>query len=110
MEPADFQPIVVTTTSDDREVLEKISYQLIDSQLAACVQISGPIKSCYRWEGKVENSDEWLCTIKTSLELFDQLQRTVLALHNYDEPQLLGWPIACGSTGYLDWLKNNLGQ
>ena len=34
-------------------------------RLAACVQVSGPITSTYRWQGKVETSQEWLCTIKT---------------------------------------------
>ena len=108
MNTTDFQPFLVTTTSDDRSVLETISNQLIDKQLAACVQISGPIQSCYRWEGKVENSEEWLCTIKTSSPSYCHVEKLVLELHNYDQPQLIGWPIAVGSEGYLNWLRENI--
>ena len=108
MNPAEFTPVVVTTTSDDRAVLEKISYQLVESGLAACVQISGPITSCYIWDGKVENSDEWSCAIKTSLEKFEKLQDVVLRLHNYDEPQLVAVPVLKGSNGYLQWMRESL--
>ena len=104
----EFTPIIATTTSDDRTVLEKISYQLIESGLAACVQISGPITSCYRWEGKVETSDEWTCVIKTSLQKFDAVKETVLKLHNYDEPQLVAVPIQAGSSSYLKWMRDQL--
>ena len=103
-----FTPIVVTTTSDERSVLEKISYQLIESQVAACVQISGPITSYYRWEGKIETSEEWVCLIKTCQERFNELQATVMEQHNYDEPQLIALPITAGSQGYLEWMKNGL--
>lgn len=108
MNSIDFSPVVVTTTSDDRLVLEKISYQLIESQLAACVQISSPITSYYRWKGKVETSQEWNCTIKTSLEKFDELQVVILKLHNYDEPQIVATPIVNGSSGYLQWLRTSI--
>ncbi len=104
----EFDPIIVTTTSDDREVLVEISQQLVSRNLAACVQISGPITSCYRWQGKFETTEEWLCTIKTSLHLFDELESVVLELHNYDQPQLIALKIADGNADYLNWLAENL--
>ena len=40
----------------------------MDKKLAACVQ-SYPIKSTYRWEGKVECSSEYRMDCKTSAKL-----------------------------------------
>ena len=57
--------IQVTTTTETMEQAEKIARHLVETKLAACVQITGPIKSIYRWKGKVETTDEWLCLIKT---------------------------------------------
>jgi periplasmic divalent cation tolerance protein len=47
-------------------VAERIAVELVDLRLAACAQVSGPMQSTYRWEGKIENAEEWLCTAKTS--------------------------------------------
>ena len=103
-----FSPIIVTTTSDEKEVLERISVQLVVQQLAACVQISGPITSCYQWLGELETSSEWQCLAKTSEHLFTDLERVITELHNYDEPQLVAVKITNGSSGYLAWLESNL--
>ena len=110
MPSTDFTPIIVTTTSDNRSVLEKISYQLVESQLAGCVQVHGPIISCYRWNGQIESSEEWTCAIKTSQQKFEALEEVVRKLHNYEEPQLIAVPIIAGSQGYLDWIHQGLSQ
>ncbi len=100
--------IAITTTSDDKSVLESIAKELLKNQLAACVQISGPIDSWYRWEGEVKNSTEWQCLIKTSEQLFRQVRNTITNLHNYELPQVVSFDIAGGSKKYLLWLTHNL--
>ncbi len=104
----EFQPIIVTTTSDDRDILEMISRQLVAKNIAACVQISGPISSCYRWQTKIEVSQEWTCAIKTSRARFAELEAVILKLHNYDQPQLVAVDISIGNTGYLDWMRSEI--
>ena len=108
MKSNEFDPCIVTTTSDDRSVLVQISQQLVSRNLAACVQISGPITSCYRWAGKIETTEEWLCLMKTSFHRFDELESVVLELHNYDRPQLVAQKIQGGNSDYLQWLAENL--
>lgn len=108
MKTNEFDPCIVTTTSDDRNILVKISQQLVDRNLAACVQISGPITSCYRWEGKIEMAEEWLCVMKSSLHRFDELEAIVLELHNYDQPQLVAIKIQDGNSDYMQWLAENV--
>jgi len=51
--------LVLTTTSLEAEA-RKIAEMLIERRLAACVNIIPRIQSVYRWQGKVENAEEFL--------------------------------------------------
>ena len=56
----------ITTTTGTRQDAEQIAAELVSRRLAGCVQVSGPIQSTYRWQGKMETAEEWMCTAKTS--------------------------------------------
>src|SRR6476660_6650488 len=62
--------IQVTTTTGTRHDAEQIASELVSRRLAACVQITGPINSTFRWQGKVETAEEWMCTVKTTRARF----------------------------------------
>lgn len=100
--------IVVLTTTASRNEAGKLAAALVERQLAACVQIVGPISSVYRWQGKVEQSEEWLCLIKTQEACYAPLETAIRELHSYDVPEIVALPITQGSTGYLDWLMASL--
>jgi len=100
--------IQVQTTTAERQDAEHIASRLVGTRLAACVQVSGPITSTYRWKGAVESSQEWLCSIKTRLDLFEQVKKTIREIHPYEEPEILAVPVVAGSEGYLDWLNKEL--
>lgn len=96
--------IQVLTTTPAKADAEKIARALLDQRLAGCVQIGGPITSCYRWEGKLETSEEWLCTIKTGRNLYDRVEAAIRELHPYQTPEILAVPVVAGSQNYLKWL------
>jgi periplasmic divalent cation tolerance protein len=73
-------------------------------RLAACVNQIGPIQSVYRWEGKLEQSEEQLLIIKTRKELFTAVEKRVRELHSYSVPEIVALPIIDGSPDYLRWL------
>jgi periplasmic divalent cation tolerance protein len=100
------EAIQISTTTGDRNTAERIATELVDRRLAACVQISGPIASTYRWKDKIETTEEWLCTIKTLAENFSSVEAIVRQLHPYDVPEILAVPVTAGSAAYLDWLRN----
>ena len=103
-------PILVTTTSNDRNELEAIARQLIEQRLAACCQILGPMSSIYRWNEEVETATEWMCTIKTCAELYEQVEALVRNLHSYEVPEIIAMPINNGNAGYLQWLTESTGE
>jgi periplasmic divalent cation tolerance protein len=100
---------VLTTTGSEDEALA-IAAALVERRLAACVQISGPVKSVYRWQGEIENAEEWQCTAKTKASHWDAVEAAIRERHSYDEPEIVGSPIAAGSAGYLLWIDESLGD
>jgi periplasmic divalent cation tolerance protein len=98
--------IQISTTTGDRATAERIAAELVDRRLAACVQISGPITSTYRWQEKIETTEEWLCTIKTLAAKFSAVEAVICKLHPYDVPEILAVPVVAGSAAYLEWLRS----
>jgi periplasmic divalent cation tolerance protein len=98
----------ITTTTETRQDAERIAAELVSRQLAGCVQVSGPIASTYRWQGKTETSEEWMCTIKTAGEKLEAIRQLIDEIHPYDVPELIATPIVDGSETYLNWLREQV--
>ena len=96
--------IQIVTTTATRADAEKIATALVECRLAACVQVSGPLRSCYRWQGAIETAEEWQCTIKTTPEAYPHVEQAIRQLHPYEVPEILATPFVAGSQSYLDWL------
>ncbi len=102
------QLIEVTTTCESRSLAQKIAAQLIQHKLAACVQIAGPIESHFRWEGRIETSQEWKCVCKTTLPRYEQVQSMIQSLHTYDVPEIIATNVVRVSADYLAWADAEL--
>jgi periplasmic divalent cation tolerance protein len=100
--------ILITTTTADRADAERIAASLVAKHLAACVQVSGPIESTYRWKGQIEVTQEWLCTIKTIRNLFPEVEDVIRDLHSYEQPEIVAIPIVAGSEAYLQWIVDSV--
>ena len=98
---------VLTAAGSEREA-GAIAAALIERRLAACVQIAGPVKSVYRWQGEIENAEEWQCTAKTKASHWDAVEAAIRERHSYEEPEIVATPIVAGSTGYLRWIDDSL--
>jgi len=94
--------VLVTIGSADEG--ERIAAALVGEELAACVNVIGPIRSIYRWEGQVQRDEEVLLVIKTRTALVGAVELRVRTLHSYQTPEIIAVPIVAGSAPYLDWL------
>lgn len=103
-----YEFVVVTTTTGDPAVAERIATDLVDRRLAACVQVYGPVRSTYGWQGKVEYTEEHVVTLKTSVGKLADVKQAIAELHPYDVPELIATPIVDGSPAYLGWLGEQL--
>lgn len=100
--------IQISTTTETKEQAQKIAKYLVEQKLAACVQISGPIESIYRWKGKVETANEYLCLIKTRESLCGMVEAAIKQLHPYETPEIIAVPIIKGSREYWKWLDEEI--
>jgi periplasmic divalent cation tolerance protein len=102
--------VQITTTTATRQDAEGIAAELVSRRLAGCVQVSGPIWSTFRWQGKTETAEEWICTIKTGRDQIAGIQKALSEIHRYEVPELIATPIVGGSEAYLKWLEEQLGS
>jgi periplasmic divalent cation tolerance protein len=89
-----------------QEVLSaKKGRSVVALRLAACVNILDvPVRSIYRWKGKMEEAREILLLMKSRRARLAALQAQVERLHSYEVPEFLALPIVAGSEKYLAWL------
>jgi len=96
--------VVVLVTTPSAEAADRIARPLVDERLAACVNVVGPIRSLYRWDGAVQEDTEHLLIVKTRRALLDRVDARVRALHEYEVPEVVALPVSGGSAAYLAWI------
>lgn len=101
---------VVLSSAGSKEEAHKIARALVERKHAACVNVVGPIDSVYRWQGSVEEAQEWLLVVKTAVEQFVHVKETIRELHSYDLPEIIEIPIESGSHEYLEWIAESVRQ
>jgi periplasmic divalent cation tolerance protein len=97
----------VLSTCANRKEAEKIARDVVERRLAACVNIL-PVRSCYRWKGKIRVDHEYLIIAKTRSEIFTKLKSRILALHSYHLPEIVSLRVEDGYKKYLDWIDGEV--
>ena len=97
--------LIYITTGDEAEA-RKIGKTLVEEKLAACVNFR-PIKSIFRWEGKIEEEGEMAMLVKTTAELADRVIERVKELHSYEVPCIVSLPIEKGNPDFLQWIEES---
>ena len=97
--------LVVLTTVPNSDEADRLAHAIVESRLAACVQILPKMTSVYFWEGKVRTEPEHLLLIKTLEEKFDELSEFIKTNHSYDVPEIVAIEAERVSEGYLSWIE-----
>lgn len=96
--------LVCFCTCPDTATAQAIADVLVGERLAACVNVLPGLRSVYRWQGRVERSDEVLLLIKTTAARLPALSTRVLELHPHELPEVVAVEVAGGLSAYLDWI------
>ena len=100
---------VVLVTCATLEEARKIARHVVEKRLTACVNIvTHAVESFYAWEGKLENSSEYLLIMKTTEERLEELQKQTISLHSYETPEFIVLPVVAGSEEYLKWVGESV--
>ncbi|MCP9932586.1 divalent-cation tolerance protein CutA [Cyanobium sp. Candia 9D4] len=105
-EPAPTPLSLVLTTEADRERAEALARELLERGLVACASLH-PAVSLYRWQGRLERSEEVQLLLKTTPAQLEALRRALGELHSYDTPEWIHWTAASDGS-YGRWLLEQL--
>lgn len=88
---------------------ERLARGLVEAELAACVNLVGPVRSIYRWQGAVAEDPELLLVIKTRAACYADVEAYLLREHPYEVPEVIALDVTRGSEAYLAWLGAQVG-
>lgn len=102
------QCLVYMTAPNDAEA-RSIARVLVETRLAACVNIIPGMRSVYRWEGEIHEDAEIVLIAKTRRERVPALTAKIKDIHSYDCPCVVSIDIDGGNPDFLDWIDAQTG-
>jgi periplasmic divalent cation tolerance protein len=95
--------IIIISTYPNKKSITKIANELVKNKIAACVNIT-KISSIYSWQGKIQNTSEYLALFKTTQKNKKSLKEKIKATHPYDIPEIAEINVSTINKSYLKWL------
>lgn len=95
-------------TAGSKDEARNIGRALVESELAACVNIIDHMESLYRWQGRIETDQETVLIAKTTAHHVEALKRKVVSMHSYECPCILAFPVAAGHEPFLKWVREQV--
>ena len=80
--------IIILTTAGDKDAADRLARALVEDGMAACVA-RFPVRSTYRWQGAVEEAQEWQLMIKTTTAMRDAVEDALKKVGGYDLPEFV---------------------
>ncbi|WP_243838810.1 divalent-cation tolerance protein CutA [Prosthecobacter fusiformis] len=100
--------LLVFSTFPDLDKARHTGTLIVESQLAACVNLCPNLESIYRWKGAVETSNEVLAIFKTTVQTYPALEQRLRELHPYEVPEIIALPAAQASAAYAQWIMQEV--
>lgn len=102
------QSLLVYVTMPSSDIGKKIGQAIIEEKLAACVNLVGPVWSCFQWKGECSEDSEYICIFKTTRTLYATLEKRIVELHPYETPCIVAFSIEQGLPAFLSWVKESV--
>ncbi len=101
--------VIISTAGSEREGW-KIGRKLVESRLAACVNVIPKVRSFFYWEGKVRGEQEVILVIKTMQKQFRKIINEIKKIHTYEIPEIISLRVDGGEEKYLNWVKKSVSE
>jgi periplasmic divalent cation tolerance protein len=96
--------VIVLTNLPDSDSAFNLGRHVVEQGLAACANVLGPVRSVYRWRGKIEEASEVPLLIKTTRERYAELEAAIVSMHPHEIPEIIAFPVERGLAAYLAWV------
>ena len=97
-------------TAGSMDEARRIGRHLVESRLAACVNMFEKMNSIYIWDGQLQDDQETVIIAKTTADRVPQLIKKVKDLHSYDCPCIVCLAVENGNPAFLDWIEAQVRQ
>src|SRR3954468_3442182 len=96
--------VLIYTTWPDAETADAAAVEAVERRLAACANRLAPMRSTYRWEGRIEQADETPMLFKTTAGAAAALQAFIAERHPYQTPCVVALPVSTSGShpGFLE--------
>ncbi|PIP37340.1 MAG: divalent-cation tolerance protein CutA [Desulfobacterales bacterium CG23_combo_of_CG06-09_8_20_14_all_52_9] len=98
----------VYITVGNSEEAQAIGKALVESRLAACVNIIDNMHSIYYWEGRLQNDTETVLIAKTTKKKVRRLIEKVKSMHSYECPCIISFAMTEGYPPFLQWIEEQV--
>lgn len=97
---------LIYTTFPNLEEATRLAHKLVESGLVACANIHSGVTSIYKWQGKVEQTQEFTMFCKVPESKVDEAINSIKQQHIYDCPCVIAIKIEKGNEDFLKWVEN----
>ncbi|MES1994182.1 MAG: divalent-cation tolerance protein CutA [Pseudomonadota bacterium] len=96
---------VVLCNCPDQDSADRLAMLMVERRLAACASRLPGVRAVYRWQGRIEHTEECSVLFKTTADRYPALESCLKTEHPYEIPEIIAWPISAGLGSYLDWVR-----
>lgn len=98
---------IITTSTNNKEIAQKITKELLNLKLVSYVQESKRFSS-YWWKNKIVKEDEYILTMGSKKSLFPQIKNQIEKIHNYEVPAIVMYDILDANEELLKWMEDEI--
>lgn len=95
---------IAYVTAPSLEAAGVLARALVTERLAGCVNLLPGMKSIYTWEGRIEEADEVVLVVKTTVDRWAEMERRIRELHPYQTPCIMGFDAAAAGDAFARWI------
>lgn len=99
---------LIYVTTKDKEEARAIGRHVVQSRLAACVNIFDHMNAIYFWDGALQDDQEAVLIAKTAENKVQALIEAIRSRHSYECPCIVSLPITQGHPAFLNWITEQV--
>jgi periplasmic divalent cation tolerance protein len=99
--------LLIETSVLDEDDAVRLARRILDTRLAASVQITGGVRSISWFDGDLGDGEEWRLAIVTTATRLPELEHFIIENHPYGQPMIMVCPIL-GNKSFLSWVNREV--